>query len=57
MTLHAYVLCGYATTGCSFEDLPDAREDRVEWQKRVREIRAVWNDDDDDDEEVTTQKM
>ena len=29
-----------ADTGCSLDDPPGAMDDRKEWRKRVREIRA-----------------
>ena len=35
--------------GCSMEGLLKAMNDRDEWRKRVREIRARRDDDDDDD--------
>ena len=43
-------------TGCSPEDLPEAKNDREKWRVRVRDIRASgttwWCDDDDDFEYI-----
>ena len=36
----AYIQQLCANTGCSFEDLPEAKDDREGWQERVREVRA-----------------
>ena len=33
-------------TVCSFEDLPEAMNDREKWRERVRDIRASGKDDD-----------
>ena len=33
-------VCGYTTTGCSPEDLPEAMNDRTKWRERVRDISA-----------------
>ena len=44
--IHLQQLC--MDTGCSLEDLPEAMDDREEWQEKVREICARGRHDDDD---------
>ena len=36
-----YIQQLYEDTGCSPEDLPEARNDREKWRERVRDIRAT----------------
>ena len=42
-------------TGCSHEDLPEAKNDRERWRERVMDVRADcttrWDDDDEDDDD------
>ena len=46
----------FTDTGCNLEDLPEAMDDRDEWQERIRVIRATRHDDDDDDDDDLKQK-